>query len=177
MSIVTGIGDEGETRLLFNRPISKDDPRIEVLGTVDELCSTLGLAVALGVSPFLQEQLLQIQNSLVHLMGALAVHPQDREKASHLAFPASLSDEIATLEEWIHQLEQVAKPLRPSWKRSSKHPGAAVLDLARTVCRRGERRIVSLRRQDPGLSSLFQVYLNRLSDFLWLAAVQEEASS
>ncbi len=177
MSIVTGTGDEGETGLLFNRRIPKDDPRIEVLGTVDELCATLGLALALGVSPSLQNQLLQIQNSLVHLMGALAVHPQDRKIAPDLAFPNALSEEIAALEQWIHHLEQGAKPFLRSWKRPSRRPGAAALDLARTVCRRGERRIVSLRRQDPGLSSLFQIYLNRLSDFLWLAAVQEEASS
>ena len=177
MSITTHTGDQGETRLLFNRCIAKDDPRIEALGTLDELSAALGLALALGVSPTLQNQLLQIQSSLVHLMGALAVHPQDRKTAPHLAFPEQLSNEISTLERWIHRLEEQSPSSLQGWKRPHRRPGAAVLDLARAICRRGERRLIALRRQDPELPPSFQVYLNRLSDFLWLAGVQEDRSS
>src|SRR5437588_8954653 len=80
MSIVTKTGDQGETSLMYGRRVSKDDPRVDAYGSVDELTAALGLARAICDDKFVAEQILAVQKDLINVMGELATLPEDRER-------------------------------------------------------------------------------------------------
>ena len=174
MSIVTKRGDRGTTALMYNRQVSKCHPRVEAYGAVDELNAALGLARAAAAQDLLRERLPTIQKDLVLLMGELATAVEDLAryvKDGHsLVTPAM----TATLEKWIAELE-AANVSAQGWAMPGANTASAALDLARTVCRRAERRACGL--QDAGQLDNPEIvtYLNRLSDLLWLLARWAEA--
>lgn len=169
--VYTRTGDDGTTGLAGGQRLSKAHPRIEAYGTVDELNAILGFALASlpeGGNPplsFLKEQLLTIQNELFDLGAELAVLPEDRRP-----------DTPAILEESVLRLEKEMDRMNGSLPRLSSFtlPGGSELSsrlhLARTVCRRAERAIVRLKEEGVDLRREVLRYINRLSDWLFVAA-------
>jgi cob(I)alamin adenosyltransferase len=174
MSIVTKRGDRGTTALMYNRQVSKCHLRVEAYGAVDELNAALGLARAAAAHDLLRERLNSIQKDLVLLMGELATAPEDLPryvKDGHARVTPALT---ATLEAWITELE-AAKVSTKSWAMPGANMGSASLDLARTVCRRAERRACRLQEAGQLDNPEIVTHLNRLSDLLWLLARSAEA--
>ncbi len=163
MKIYTGGGDRGETGLFGGRRTGKDDPRIEAYGTVDELGALLGLADGLDEGGEIAESIRSIQRDLFAIGSVLACPDPGDPEVDPLP-----EDAPAKLEGWIDRLEEELPPLK-QFILAGGCPQAGALHLARTVCRRAERRAVALGRElnvpDP-----IVVYLNRLSDFLFVAA-------
>jgi cob(I)alamin adenosyltransferase len=159
MKIYTRTGDAGETSLFGGSRIGKDDPRIEAYGTVDELSSFLGVARAAWPSGVLDDELARVQNDLFEIGAQLAAPGSERFKGAD-------ASRIEQLERSIDSMERELQPLS-----SFILPGGAIaashLHVARTVCRRAERRVIAL--QDEATRTTI-VYLNRLSDFLFVAA-------
>lgn len=168
MKIYTKTGDAGQTSLRWGERISKDAVRVEAYGTVDEANAFVGLAAAqLAPEPLhdaVAEMLRRTQRELFDVGADLAV-PPNREKGEQ---PKVKSEMVAQLEADIDALEAGLDPLR-TFILPGGHPAAATLHVARTVARRAERRVVSLMAAEPVDAVLLQ-YLNRLSDFLFVAA-------
>ena len=175
VSIATRTGDDGTTALMYGRRVGKAVPRVEAYGTVDELNAALGLARAHAVLPLVREELLAVQRQLVALMGELAVAPEDR--ARYRANEKYLKLELASLthlDELVARIE-AEKITYDGWATPGANVPSATLDVARTVCRRAERRVVELAGGEE--DSLIIRYLNRLSDVLWLMARYTETNS
>jgi cob(I)alamin adenosyltransferase len=174
MSIVTKRGDQGMTALMYNRQISKCHPRVEAYGAVDELNAALGLARAAAEHDLLRERLASLQKDLVLLMGELATAMEDLPryvKDGHSLVTPVLT---ATLEKWIKELEAANVPAK-GWATPGANTASASLDLARTICRRAERRVCALQEASQLDNPEIVIYLNRLSDLLWLLARWVEA--
>lgn len=170
MTIVTKTGDKGMTGLFGGQRVSKADVRLHAYGTVDELNAVLGLARASGYcSAKLSARLLRTQNVLFRLGADLAT-PRENNAAR---VPRIEEAQIRELESWIEELEAHLPPLRQFILPGGSHDASA-LHLARTVCRRAERWTVAL-REASGTSPETVMYLNRLSDYLFLAALQANA--
>lgn len=163
--IYTKTGDTGETGLFDGTRVSKADGRVDAYGAVDELNAWLGLARAEGLDAELGDMLLTVQRDLF----ALGAHLADpRHRISARVSKASLGDEqITRLEQWIDRLEEELPPLR-HFIVAGGSPAGAMLHLARTVCRRAERRIVSL--GPDAVNPVVVTYVNRLSDYLFVLA-------
>jgi cob(I)alamin adenosyltransferase len=174
MSIVTGRGDDGQTDLLFGRRLAKTDPRVEAIGAADELTAALGVARVSCAENGLGEEIHWIQERLVALMGELAVVPEDLDRYRQDGFPVMGAADVARLEEEAHAIEERGVRLE-GWALPGKSGNevAARLEVARAVCRRAERRILDL---EPGVGNAsIPLFLNRLSDWLWLVARREES--
>jgi cob(I)alamin adenosyltransferase len=163
MKIYTRGGDRGKTGLIGGQRTGKDDPRIEAYGCVDELGAVLGLADGLDGSGELTEAIRQIQRELFRI-GAILATPEPTTATT--APPGE--EAVAELEAWIDRLEGELPPLK-QFILSGGCPAGAALHLARTVCRRAERRVVAL-SGELNVPEDLVVYLNRLSDFLFVAA-------
>ncbi len=163
MKIYTKAGDSGTTGLLAAGRFAKDEPRIEAYGTVDELNATVGLARAAGPDADADRMLARVQDDLFVVGSALA--DPDPSGPFHRAVTP---DHPAQLEVWIDGMEAELPPLE-QFILPGGCPCAAMLHLARTVCRRAERLVVHLGRQ-PGESVPTEIiiYLNRLSDFFFV---------
>ena len=161
MKIYTKTGDRGETGLFGGPRVAKNHPRVEAYGDVDELNALLGVVRAEGVAPSIAHLLAAIQNQLFDLGAELASPEPDRLGTRRIA-----AAHIASLESAIDSHEASLPPLKnfilPGGVRA-----AALLHLARTVCRRAERRVVTLSEQEP-ISAEIIIYLNRLSDLLFV---------
>ena len=167
LKIYTRTGDEGKTGLFGGGRVGKDHPRVEAYGDVDELNAVLGLARSTEPMPRIDEVLVPIQRDLFAI-GALLATP-DREKMHQQLSKARVDDErIAQLERAIDEAESELEPLR-SFIIPGGTPKAAALHVARTVCRRAERRVVALAREIE-IPELALRYLNRLSDLLFVLA-------
>ena len=165
MSVITKRGDSGETDLMFGRRSPKTAPRIEAYGTVDELNSLIGVVRHSGVSSRTVEMLDGVQARLVGAMG-------DLPKYDAKGYARIKAEDVAWLEEQAHLLEKECDIRFKGWARPGKEGslGSAYLDLARSVCRRAERRVVAL-RLDHALSNVnTALFLNRLSDLCWVLA-------
>ena len=169
MSIATKTGDTGTTALMYNRRVSKCHPRVEAYGCVDELNAGIGLARATAEHDSAREQLLAVQKDLVILMGELATGLEDRERYLQNGFSVIAPDHTAKLDAWIKEIESQNISFR-GWATPGATPHSAALDLARTVCRRAERRVCALQEEATLRNSEIIVYMNRLSDWLWLLA-------
>jgi cob(I)alamin adenosyltransferase len=169
MSIVTRTGDAGMTGLMYNRRVPKSDPRVEAYGTVDELNAALGLARATSTPGPIRDHLTRIQKDLVALMGELATHPDDLDRYAHDGYPRITQSSVDQLDQWVVEIENHHTAPR-GWAMPGQTLHAATLDLARTVCRRAERFICALRETGPPNYTQILIYLNRLSDLLWLYA-------
>src|SRR3954470_6273658 len=170
MSIATKTGDEGETSLMYGRRVPKTDARVDAYGCVDELNAALGLARATANDPFLSEQILAVQKELVTVMGELATAAEDMDRYVKDGFAlttAAMTDRLTAV---IDDLEKNRLAKFKDWAVPGKTLNAAALDLARTTCRRAERRVAGLMSEDPKLNAEVLRYLNRLSDLCWLLA-------
>ena len=164
MKIYTRTGDAGETSLFDGTRVKKDDARVDAYGEVDELNAWLGLVRAASSDPELDEELVRIQRDLFAL-GAQLADPAD--KIAERVTKAALGDEeVARLERLIDRLEQDLPPLR-RFILAGGTPAGAALHVARTVCRRAERRMVALQ---PPVDPVLLRYVNRLSDLLFVLA-------
>lgn len=164
MKIYTRTGDAGETSLFDGTRVSKADARVDAYGEVDEVNAYLGLARASTLDADIDEPLLQIQRDLFAL-GARLADPASRIAAR--VSKAVLTDaDVARLEALIDRFEAELPPLTRFILAGGAPPGAT-LHLARTVCRRAERRIVSLK---PAADAVAVRYINRLSDLLFVLA-------
>jgi len=167
VKIYTRTGDEGATALFGGGRVDKDHPRVEAYGDVDELNAALGLARSIDMMPRIDEVLVPVQRDLFAI-GALLATP-DHEKMREQLSKARIDEgRIEELERAIDACEQELEPLR-SFIIPGGTPKAAALHVARTVCRRAERRVVHL-AQDTELPTLTVIYLNRLSDLLFMLA-------
>lgn len=169
MSIATKTGDDGSTGMMYGRRLPKSHPRVEALGTVDEVNAALGLARAHLTPPEFLNHLLAIQSDLIGLMGELATLPEDRIRYENESYARLTPQRIAFLDSRIQELESQLPAMR-GWAVPGANVASATLDVARTTCRRAERRIHALQTDDPQLDPQILVYLNRLGDLLWLMA-------
>lgn len=167
MKIYTRTGDSGDTGLFGGGRVAKDDQRVEAYGDVDELNAVLGMARAIEVMPRIDEVLVPVQRDLFAI-GALLATPDRDKMAQHLEKARIDEERITQLEHLIDDAESELEPLR-SFILPGGSPKAAALHVARTVCRRAERRVVTLQRTVE-IPSLVVIYLNRLSDLLFTLA-------
>jgi cob(I)alamin adenosyltransferase len=165
VKIYTRTGDEGDTGLFDGTRVAKSDPRVAAYGDVDELNACIGLARVDVSDPQLAAMLDAIQRDLFAL-GARLADPANKI-AARVAKAAVSTEDISRLEGWIDVLEAELPPLRRFILAGGSRGGAA-LHVARTICRRAERSMVSLGRDtlEPGLL----IYVNRLSDLLFVMA-------
>jgi cob(I)alamin adenosyltransferase len=169
MSIVTKTGDQGNTGLMYNRRVPKSHPRVEACGAVDELNAALGLARAAAQQPFIQENLLLIQKVLVTLMGELGVATEDRPRYLKDGFPLLTPELTAKLDQLVKEIETQQITFK-DWVMPGSNLASAALDFSRTACRRAERSVSALNQAGDLQNPELLVYLNRLSDLLWLFA-------
>ncbi|TMA02198.1 MAG: cob(I)yrinic acid a,c-diamide adenosyltransferase [Methanobacteriota archaeon] len=161
--LYTRRGDSGETGLLGPERVSKDDPRVEAMGTVDELNAVIGLAMAIQRERRIRDLLSKIQDDLFTVGAELAIsHSSERTKV-----PQITRVQVARLEDAIDAFD-VGKITEFILPRGSE--SLARLHWARTVARRAERRVVSLSKRDALNPQLLQ-YMNRLSSLLYQMAV------
>lgn len=169
MSIVTRTGDSGTTGLMYNRRVHKSHARVEAYGTVDELNAALGMARATSTHPFVRESILAIQKDLVLVMGELATHPGDLDRYLADGFVLVSPEFAARLDVLVTQIEAQGVSYK-GWATPGATLDSAALDVARTACRRAERRVHALHGADEPPNPEILIFLNRLSDLLWLFA-------
>lgn len=169
MSIATKTGDNGTTALMYGRRVPKNHPRVEAYGAVDELNAALGLARATTSHRFVRENLLGIQKDLVTLMGELAVANEDLERYVQGGFSLVTPALTARLDALVKEIEAQNISFK-GWATPGATPDSAALDVARTICRRAERRVCDLQTAGELKNDGIIIFLNRLSDLLWLFA-------
>lgn len=170
--IYTRTGDGGQTRLGDGSEVDKTDPRVEAYGSVDELNATLGLVLgAAGLEPEVHRILSLVQHDLFDL-GADLSRPIPEDEAEGAVLRVTAGQAIR-LEQEIDRVNGSLEPLR-SFVLPGGSPAAGWLHLARTVCRRAERRVWALAAQ-VRVNPQVMVYLNRLSDLLFVLARQANA--
>jgi len=167
MKIYTKTGDEGMTGLFGGGRVSKDHARVEAYGDVDELNAFLGLARAAELMPQIDEVLVAVQRDLFSI-GALLATPDPGKMQQHLTKARIGDDRIAELEHAIDACDRELEPLKAFILPGGTNKAAA-LHVARTVCRRAERRVIHLQREVE-IPQIVVVYLNRLSDLLFTLA-------
>jgi cob(I)alamin adenosyltransferase len=169
--VYTKTGDDGTTGLGGGQRVAKDSPRIEAYGTVDELSSQIGVALAAGVNDDNAASLRTIQNELFHLGSDLCILEEDKPRRPG---PRIEERHVVALEKLMDRLSQDLSPLE-NFILPGGCPGAASLHVARTVCRRAERLVLALSRKER-VGPFVVPYLNRLSDALFVMARHENKS-
>ncbi len=172
VKIYTRRGDQGETGLFYGDRVSKTDPRCEAYGTIDEAVSALGLARALSQSKRVKDILKQMQRELFTVGGELATDPKEHSKLeSHLGVVTA--EMVARLEEVMDDLnEEISLPR--AFIVPGASPASSALDLARSILRRAERRVVHLKEEGMVRNIEVLRYLNRLADLIFLLARYED---
>lgn len=169
MSIATRTGDSGTTGLMYNRRVPKSHPRVEAYGSVDELNAALGMARATADDPFVSDNLLVIQKDLVTLMGELATAKEDLDRYAKDGYSLVTPGLTAKLDALVAAIEKQSVTFK-GWATPGMTVNSAALDVARTACRRAERRVFELHETGETENAEILVFLNRLSDLLWLFA-------
>ncbi len=173
MSIVTKTGDDGTTGLMYGHRVPKNDLRVEACGSLDELNAAIGMARAHVGDSAICEHLLWVQRRMVEVMGEVGVLPKDLERYARQGFVLVGPEMVAYLDHLAKELE--AGGIRfDGWATPGANASAAALDLARTVCRRAERRLVALQQSGELQNDGILVFINRLADVLWLLARKTE---
>ncbi len=157
-------GDLGETSLFSGPRVGKDHPRIEAVGSVDELSSFLGLARSFGLPAPVDAVLEDVQRKLIEVGTEIAAMTPDRH-AVHTIQP----EDVRALEKLIDKFS-VSLPSIDAFLLPGGPPPQAALQAARAVCRRAERRMVALLRSDAAVSRRLVAWLNRLGDLLFVLA-------
>ena len=166
MKVYTRRGDGGETDLFGGPRVAKDEARVEAYGQVDELNACVGSCAAQTGHDDLRQVLVAMQNRLFDLGGTLAAPDPERRRKSGV--PEATAADVEELESHIDALERELEPLQ-RFILPGGTPAAAAFHAARTVCRRAERRVVSLHCLEPVAEACLG-YLNRLSDLLFVMA-------
>ena len=164
LAITTKIGDKGKTSILFGRMVSKADPMLDVCGTVDELNASIGVARASVSAPNMKHELLELQHTLFIIGAEVATHSEDYHKLKRTIS----KEEVDGMDLAISELEKYNDI--NNWFIPGDTLSSAQLEQSRTITRRLERRLVQLGNSNENL----QVFVNRLSDYLWLMAQKEE---
>jgi cob(I)alamin adenosyltransferase len=172
--IYTRSGDQGETGLFGGERVGKDDLRVEAYGTVDELNAVLGVARTHAPDAEIDALLLSVQHDLFHLGADLSTPRAEETEKGRIVIQRVSAERVDRLEQWIDRFEAELPPLT-RFILPGGTPLAASLHLGRVVCRRAERRCVTLTRaeEDAGrtpLNAQILRYLNRLSDLLFVLA-------
>ena len=154
---------------MYNRRVSKCHPRVEAYGTVDELNAAIGLSRAASQHTLLRERLADIQKDLVIVMGELATQADDLPRYATDGFPAVTPAMTVKLDSLVQQIES-QNPTFKGWATPGDNLPSAALDVARTICRRAERRVCALQESGQLKNEQIIIFLNRLSDALWLLA-------
>jgi cob(I)alamin adenosyltransferase len=170
MSIATKTGDAGETALMYGKRVPKTHRRVEAYGTVDELNSALGLVRATTMDRLVREVAFSVQKELVILMGELAVVDEDRDRYLKDGYDVVSAAMVNRLTEIVDDLEKNHRINFKHWATPGNNLSSAALDVARTTCRRAERRVIALADTADYVNPETIRYLNRLSDALWLFA-------
>ena len=151
---------------MYGRRLSKADPRVDAYGYIDELTAALGLARTIATDKFISDTILAAQKDLIIVMGELATAPGDRERYVKDGFQLTTAAMVERISEVIFDLEKDKTLYPKDWVIPGKNPPSAALDLARTTCRRAERRVAAATDTNPEILR----YLNRLSDLCWILA-------
>lgn len=167
MKIYTRKGDRGRTALFGGGRVPKDDLRVEAYGTVDELNSVLGRALLSVEDEDVRERLARIQQDLF-AVGAVLATPSNEDGRPPPRVPDLPADRVPEMEDWIDEASEELEPLK-NFILPGGGPGGAELHVARTVCRRAERRVVALAAESEVEEDAIR-YLNRLSDLLFVFA-------
>jgi cob(I)alamin adenosyltransferase len=167
MKIYTRTGDTGDTSLFGGGRVTKDDPRVRAYGEVDELNSAIGMALAVDPGDFEADLLGGVQADLFAI-GALLAAPDPAKVGKALAKARLDESRVAALEAAIDRADAEVAPLT-TFVLPGGAPKAAALHVARTVCRRAERRVVAL-AGGATVPPIVLTYLNRLSDLLFTLA-------
>jgi cob(I)alamin adenosyltransferase len=166
VSIVTKTGDRGETSLMYGRRVPKSDTRVEAYGCVDELTAALGVVRALCQDDFVREQIFVTQQELIVVMGELSTLAEDRERYVSDGFKLTTVEMTERITRVIVDLEKDKSLYPKNWVIPGATAVSAALEIARTICRRAERRVGVLQQQNLEILR----YLNRLSDWCWILA-------
>ena len=161
-SIATETGDDGSTALTGGTRVSKADLRVEAYGTVAELNATLGFARSVCTDAEVSAWTEAIQRTLFRVGAALSRHANDPKAAADVT-----AADIDALTGRVHTIEAI-EGILADWSLPGAHRESAAFEIARTVCRRAERCAVRLRDAGEAVPAMPLVYLNRLSDLLWL---------
>lgn len=172
-SIATRRGDDGTTSLLYGQRVRKDHPRIEAVGSLDELNAALGFAKATTPRRTVKRDLARIQQELVALMGEVACAEKDAKRHAASKFTRIDETALARLDDGVAAIE-ARRPRFDGWATPGANLHSAALELARTAARRAERRLVGLPKAGKRVRPLLLQYVNRLSDLLWLMAREAE---
>jgi cob(I)alamin adenosyltransferase len=176
MSIATKTGDGGTTGLMYGRRVPKTYPRVEACGAVDELNSALGMARATATEKLVSDNLFWIQKSLVDVMGEIGVLTEDLPRYVKGGYLLVTPEMTAKLDALIKEIEAQNVSFK-GWATPGATQNSAALDMARTICRRAERRVCALKEAGELPNAEIVIYLNRLSDLLWLLARWVETES
>jgi cob(I)alamin adenosyltransferase len=166
MKIYTKTGDKGQTSLLGGARVAKSHIRIDAYGTVDELNSYIGLIRDLDVNKKRVDKLIRVQETLFSIGSLLATEPGKIFKF----VPHVTPEDISFLEEQIDQMNAALPEMR-NFVLPGGHASVSFCHIARCVCRRAERIIIALHEKTP-VDELILIYLNRLSDYLFMLARQ-----
>lgn len=172
MKIYTKGGDQGETGLLYGGRVSKADPRTEAYGTVDEAISALGLARALSQDPYVQENVLKLQRELFLVGAELATDPAEYatlQKHFNVVTPEMTQHWEKAIDEMTAQVELPAAFIIPGASAAS-----GAMDMARTILRRAERRVVELHQKGLLVNEEVLRYVNRVADLVFMLARYED---
>lgn len=168
MKIYTKTGDKGQTALIGGRRVSKGDLRIDAYGTVDELNAWIGLVRDQPVNTVRKDILKEVQDRLFTIGSELATDP---EKTLKRAMPAIKADDVTLLEQAMDEMDAELPELR-AFVLPGGHEAVSFCHLARTVCRRAERLIITLHEETTqtgeAVDELVLQYINRLSDYLFV---------
>ncbi len=169
MSIATKTGDAGETSLMYGRRVPKTDARVDAYGCVDELNAALGLVRVTATDPLLADHVLAIQKELILVMGELATAQEDLSRYRKDGYEVTTGAMVDRLTAVIDELEKDKLLHFKGWAIPGSTMLSAALDIARTTCRRAERRVAALLDDESaGFNREILRYLNRLSDLCWL---------
>jgi cob(I)alamin adenosyltransferase len=174
-SIATRTGDGGTTSLLYGQRVAKNHPQIEAVGTFDELNAALGLAKATcpASAAAVRDELGRIQLVLTALMGELACAEADTARYAASKFPQLTDADLAAVDAAVAAIE-ARQPKFDGWATPGANVHAATLEVARTIARRAERRLLDLPAQGRTVRPLVLHFTNRLADLLWLMAREAE---
>jgi cob(I)alamin adenosyltransferase len=164
MAITTKVGDKGKTSILFGKIIDKTNPILDVCGTMDELNASIGVSRATANSPNIKSELLLIQHKLFIIGAEVATLDEDYDKLKKTIN----KEDVQKIEVELEELEKYNDI--NNWFIPGESISSANLEMSRTICRRLEREVLKINFHNENL----RIYLNRLSDYLWLLAQKEE---
>ena len=175
MSITTKRGDDGHTDVMFGKRVPKNFPRVEAYGTVDELNSQLGIVLHCGASDTVLEIIGEVQPRLISMNGELATMEEDMVKYEEKGYGRIREEDVQWVESTSKHWEKECDLRFRGWAIPGREGNlaSAQLDLARAVCRRAERCVAGLKLGGELKDSQIPLFLNRLSDLLWILARHE----